>query len=157
MQQNKNRNLAYRTQYLRILLHRYACIAHFFLFPFPGTLKRKTGILYDRSRHYPFPSSDFNQKRFAMKQNTKENYLTHWCKPPWIFSSLLRWLFWSPLVCCSRFSARYNCGVCTHRQTERRRRRSSTDLAFLVAVRGAGSANFSIGRERGKRERELCD
>jgi hypothetical protein len=48
-----------------------------FLFPFPGTLKRKTGILYDRSRHYPSPSSDFNQKRFAMKQNTKENYLTH--------------------------------------------------------------------------------
>lgn len=34
MQQNKNRNLAYSIQYLRILLHRYACIAHFFCFLF---------------------------------------------------------------------------------------------------------------------------
>jgi hypothetical protein len=77
MQQNKNRNLAYSIQYLRILLYRYASIRSLFLFPFPGILKRKTRILYDRSRHYPSPSSNFNQKRFAMKQNTKENYLTH--------------------------------------------------------------------------------
>jgi hypothetical protein len=74
-----------------------------------------------------------------------------------LFSSLLRWLFWSPLVFCSRFSARYNCGVCTHRQTDgRRRRRSSTDSAFLVAVRGGALPILVlVGRVGRERERAL--
>jgi hypothetical protein len=39
--QNKNRNLAYSIQYLRILLHRYACIAHFFCYLFPALSNAK--------------------------------------------------------------------------------------------------------------------
>jgi hypothetical protein len=74
-----------------------------------------------------------------MKQNTKENYLTHWCKPPWVFSSLL---FSSPvtILVSSRLLFSFFRSLQlrrVHAQTDgRRRRKSSTDLAFLVAVRG---------------------
>lgn len=46
-----------------------------------------------------------------------------------------------------------------HAQTDGKEEEKEKQHRFSVSCcgQGAGSANFSIGRERGKRERELCD